>query len=421
MLLLLACANEPPPPAPPPPPEDVVFVVLDTARADHLSACGYERPTSPTLERLVSQGASIRCDVVSSGDWTLPSHASFFTGQPVVRHGAHSLPETGQSLLGTMRIRPLSETLPTLAEHFRDAGYHTAILSGNPVVSGEAGLFRGFRKGKAAATMGELWGDDLLAAVDDMLRITPQGAPLFLFVNVADAHQPWSAIPEGVGWVPPQPEHRPWMGPVYTGRWTGDELEAHLEKVENGYDYGLYRADDVLDGILQRVERERGPNFRLVVASDHGEFLGEHGLVDHGRYLYEPNQRVFLLTSPAVELPPDLPSLHAFHLARDGALPDELAPAESVAYPDLLWSKLSGGTRGVHSSAARWEGSTKTTWTDGECVRVQLDEDPDELAAQPVDCGDLGDLVQAATASAEAPVDMDPALLERLQAAGYVE
>ncbi|MCP4808000.1 MAG: sulfatase-like hydrolase/transferase [Proteobacteria bacterium] len=419
LLLLLACSS--PPPQEPERAPDVVFVVLDTARADHVSACGYDRPTTPTLDRLVASGAGISCDLVSSGDWTLPSHASFFTGQPVVRHGAHSLPDTGQPLMGTMRIRPLTDTLPTLAEHFQESGYFTAILSGNPVVSGEAGLFRGFKKGRAAAEMGQLWGADMLAAVDDILALAPKEEPLFLFVNIADAHQPWSAVPPGLDWVQAQPEHRPWMKQVYSGAWTGAELEDHLDRAQNGYDYGLYRADEVLDGVLARLDATRDGPRRLVVVSDHGEFLGEHGLVDHGRYLWEPNQRVFMLTSPAIELPAELASLHAFHVVRDGALPSQLAPAESVAYPDLLWSNLSSGTKGVHTSVARWEDDVKWTWTEGACTRVDLAADPGELAPVDVACDPLSELVAAAQASAAAPVEMDPALLERLRAAGYVE
>src|SRR5438093_3811689 len=67
----------------------IVFVVLDTVRADHTSLCGYGRPTTPTLQRLAKQGASYTCDAYAPGDWTLPTHASFFTGVDVVEHGAH--------------------------------------------------------------------------------------------------------------------------------------------------------------------------------------------------------------------------------------------------------------------------------------------------------------------------------------------
>src|SRR5512138_3439180 len=65
---------------------NVVFVVLDTVRADHASLCGYERPTTPNLEQLAKLGATFSCDAYAPGSWTLPSHASFFTGVDVATH-----------------------------------------------------------------------------------------------------------------------------------------------------------------------------------------------------------------------------------------------------------------------------------------------------------------------------------------------
>ena len=69
-------------------PRDVVFVVLDNVRADHLSLCGYERPTSPNLEAFAATAWS-SCEAVVPGSWTVPSHASFLTGLEVAHHGAH--------------------------------------------------------------------------------------------------------------------------------------------------------------------------------------------------------------------------------------------------------------------------------------------------------------------------------------------
>jgi hypothetical protein len=64
-----------------PPAPTVVFMVLDNVRADHLSLCGYPRPTSPFLESLASE-TTCTCTAQAPGSWTLPSHASYFTGQP---------------------------------------------------------------------------------------------------------------------------------------------------------------------------------------------------------------------------------------------------------------------------------------------------------------------------------------------------
>ena len=83
LALLLGCTDAP---------KDTVrvLIILDTVRAQSLSACGYERPTSPTLERLVAEGHHLNCTAIAPGSWTLPSHASYFTGLEAPEHGAHA-------------------------------------------------------------------------------------------------------------------------------------------------------------------------------------------------------------------------------------------------------------------------------------------------------------------------------------------
>ena len=110
---------------------NVLLIVLDTVRADHLSLYGYERPTTPNLERLAKRG--IRFDNArATAPWTLPSHASMFTG-----HWPHEL--------GAKWMTPLRGNLPTLAEYLGAHGYATAGFVANVVYcSQETGLARGF-------------------------------------------------------------------------------------------------------------------------------------------------------------------------------------------------------------------------------------------------------------------------------------
>ena len=110
---------------------NVLLIVLDTVRADHLSLYGYERPTSPNLERFARTG--IRFDRArATSPWTLPSHASMFTGR-------------WPSELGEEWITPLRSNFPTLAEFLGDHGYATAGFVGNvEYCSAETGLARGF-------------------------------------------------------------------------------------------------------------------------------------------------------------------------------------------------------------------------------------------------------------------------------------
>jgi hypothetical protein len=192
----------------PPPGPTVLFVVLDMVRADRLSLCGYGRPTSPSLERLRDLGAAWTCGAHAPGSWTLPSHASFFTGLPVYAHGVHYLPGDDALSMGGIPVyaRPLGPEPGTLAEAMAAAGYATAMVSGNPLLGEASGLTRGFEQVEVAPRFGALAGQDLLARTARVLsRARGEGRPLFLFVNIADAHDPWPAVPEGLGWLPATP------------------------------------------------------------------------------------------------------------------------------------------------------------------------------------------------------------------------
>ena len=108
-------------PSPPPGSPDVLLIVLDTVRADHLSLFGYERPTSPHLDRLASQG--IRFDRArAAAPWTLASHATMFTGR-----WPHEL--------DSRWMYPLRRDVPTLAEYLATFGYATAGFAGNTFIA----------------------------------------------------------------------------------------------------------------------------------------------------------------------------------------------------------------------------------------------------------------------------------------------
>jgi hypothetical protein len=411
----------------------VVLVVLDTVRADHVSACGASAWSTPTLSELVVEGAALSCDTIAPGSWTLPSHASFFTGQPIEAHGAHFVPRDKNNLLGAMQVRPL-EGARTLAERFKAQGYRTVALSGNPVVSKSTGLVRGFDWWRSARRFGKLYGDDYLGALEQALDTqAPVDQPLFVFLNIADAHQPWSAVPRSAEGLTAQRAMHPRMEAVFQGKLTGEALDAHFEKTRQAYAYGVHRADATLGRALDALEA-RGwaeTGMRIVVVSDHGEFLGEHGLVDHGRYLWEENQRVFLLhgwrgpDAPRLDpLSRDLSGRHAYDLALAGRLPGARGPVTSVAFPDAYWQKLSDGRFGGSLSAAVWSGDEKLLWQDGQITRFDLRVG--EAAGEPAGPehplrATLNGLVSRAKASAGAPTTYDPALLEQLQAAGYMD
>ncbi len=413
----------------------VVLVVLDTIRADHLSLCGHSRPTSPALEAIAAAGASVRCDAQAPGTWTLPSHASYFTGLPVVEHGAHFGPG-GRRMLWDVTVFPLDARAPTLAEQMAAAGYRTAAVSANPVVSSETGLTRGFEIVRRAGSFGELYGERLERALEQTLDQVAEDEPLFLFLNVADAHHPWPAIPQGLDWVPEragmtygikQPDS-PWRR-YMAGEMAEEEAAELREHSTDLYDWGVRRADRTLAGALE-VLRRRGRlagDHRIVITSDHGEFLGEHGLTGHCCYPYEAVTRVPLLvldSSGSPQLPGPVSALHAFHLARDGALPPVPAPLVSVGFPSPNMIEHVGRL-GHELAVASWSGTRKSLWIEDRRLAFDLETDPDELRPLPAGGPDalLDSLAAAARASHTrgAAARADAAAVEHLEALGYVE
>ncbi|MFZ5477600.1 MAG: sulfatase-like hydrolase/transferase [Myxococcota bacterium] len=414
----------------------VIFVVLDDVRADHTSLCGYGRPTTPTLERLAREGASFTCDARAPGSWTLPSHASFFTGEPVTVHRAHETGAGERAGATTILAKGLDGALPTLAEQME--GFQTVAVSANPVVSKRTGLLRGFGIAKAAAKFGAWFGPRLLDHLGDALaELDPVGGPLFLFVNVLDAHNPWRSVPAGLGWAP-RTEGTGVDRMKREGKWQRflggtmptEERAALVTRVTDLYDYAIWRADNNLAGVLAAVEA-RGwcaAGCRVVVVSDHGEFLGEKGLLDHGHYVWEPDARVPLLVAEigTDAEPPPLPSpvnaLHAFHLVRDGELPDTLAPVASAAWPHVKRCADLEGAAFCATSAAWWEGATKWVWSDGVVTAYDLATDPGEdhpIEAPPPPNFDA--FVKDVVAQSGAEDTLDPKVKEALEAAGYLE
>ena len=401
----------------------VVFIVLDTVRADHLSLCGYDRPTSPVLERLRDEtGASVSCHAYAPGTWTVPSHASFFTGVPVTEHRAAEL-GTG-----------LGPGLPTLAERLGSSGYQTLLLSANPNLGPEQGLNRGFQHRRVAHHVTAFRGQRLAEELEEGLARLSHDEPLFAFVNTMEAHDPFPAIPEGLGWVSAQPEvaydvRDPGQDTSYH-RYLRGELEApaaFLSHVLDGYDHGVSRADAQVDAVLQTL-RKNGwlkHGFRLVVTSDHGEFLGEHGTLRHGCYTWEPVTRVPLLfydstASTPLSLPSPVSAMVAHDLALHGRLPSPPPPVASYS------RQRSRDLRGCADMAALWpEPGEKLQWHSGESVRIDLDVDPGETSPSPLGAHPrrpaFEALVEAYAASLATPSAPDPDALELLQSLGYVE
>jgi len=434
--LVAACAAPPVDPAPQP---TIIFVVLDTVRSDHLSLCGYERPTSPKLEQLVTRaGAASTCRAYAPGDWTLPSHASFFTGRVVTEHGAR-IARHGP-VLADVRVVPLADAHSTLAEQLGERGYQTVAVSANPVLAADSGLLQGFDEWYVAEAFGTLSGRPLVERVEGLLaEVDPRDGPLFLFVNIADAHGPWREIPESIGWLPPRRslmlalsrQVSPYRRYVL-GELDEDQTAAARDHYVDVYDFGVYRADRTLGLLLDSLESGGwlDGHHRLLVTSDHGEFLVERGLVGHGGHLFEANNRIPLIyldsEQSSLALTEPLSGLAPFYLARDGRF-SAGEPPTAVAFPNVRMLRLLGEDLKSYNQTAvgLWSENEKWLWIDGDLQRFDLLADPAETNPESVETSAMPErldeeIADLATLSSRTP-ETHEALLEKLRALGYVD
>ena len=299
-----ACSPVPAaPPAPPPPPPNVLMVVLDTTRADHCGFVGYGRETTPVIDRLASQGVAFT-NAWSPAGWTGPAHGSLFTGLR---------PENHHMWMGE---RPdLSADWVTLAESLRDAGYATGAWSCNGFVSHQFGLLQGFDT--AEMVLGADRSVEYLgrrAQERASAWISGQTGPWFAFLNVMEPHIPYA---------PPWTQERRFVAPdVAPQRLAALRAldfpvtieimlglvplpEDDLRVLRDLYDAELATADEAILPLIETVH-SRGELDRtiVVIAGDHGENLGEHGLLSHRFSLHKPIRHVPLL----LRYPPAFPA-----------------------------------------------------------------------------------------------------------------
>jgi YD repeat-containing protein len=263
---------------------DVVVIVIDTLRADHLDLYGYERPTSPNLIALAKDGITYT-HAISPGTWTVPSHGSLFTGRWPSFHGAERVPGNG------ILAYHLNPEAPTLAELLHASGFHSAAFVGNATyVSPIFGFGRGFD---------EFFDKDLHApdrlSRDLIAWLHDRNDRVFLFVNILDPHEPYAPPPPLDTMFPTKHAELGTMISTYMSQ-GGAVTEAAREHFVSQYDGEIVFADQAVGAILGELKRAgRYDDALIVLLSDHGELLFEHGLAGHGLAPYEPEVHVPLV------------------------------------------------------------------------------------------------------------------------------
>ena len=424
----------------------VVLIVVDTLRADHLGLLGHDRPTSPRLDAWARSGHVFERAFAPS-PWTLPSMGSLLTGRWPAAHAAGVMIERApRRRFGVLASR--RRGIVSLAEHLAAAGLRTSAVVSNPYLGPQFGLDRGFDEYDAARLVDERMrrADAGVDAALGVLERQPD-ARFFLMLHLYDPHLRYDA---------PAPER---------GRFTkeveGASLALPIEDVEAlrtaaatltpedrrfvaaAYDEEIAFVDRQLERVRQALAARGWLEAAwIVLTSDHGEELFDHGGFEHGHALWQALLHVPLIVwGPGVE-----PGRSAAPVSLVDVAPTLLdalrLPADATADGVSLLPLLRGGTAppprtllaegmyygGERKAIVRWPHKLVFNPRNGLRRLVDLERDPAEAKA-------LGEAARATAddlqreleahirrhAKPSSEAELDDELRRQLEALGYAQ
>ena len=358
-------------------PENVLFVVMDTVRKDRLTPYGYDRPTTPNLADFAEE-ATVFEQAVAPAPWTLPVHASLFTGLYPSQHGAD-------------QENPYLEGATTLAETLSAAGYDTACYSSNAWITPYTHLTDGFDDqdnffevmpgeflsgplARAWKTMndneslrtvadklvslgntaheyfagGDTADSKTPAVIDRTMEFVDDADRSFAFINLMDAHLPYHPPEEfAAEFAPGVDSADVCQNSKEYNSGARDIDDDEWDDIRGLYDAEVAHIDDQLGRLFDWLKAAgKWDDTMVVVCADHGELHGEHDLYGHEFCVYDP-----LINVPLLVKHPDLDAdrredqvelLDLYHTvldvldvsgeAADGAVP--LDPTRSLVADD---------------------------------------------------------------------------------------
>ena len=370
---------------------NLVIIVLDTVRADHLSLYGYSKATTPVLDAWAADRGVVFDNVIAAAPWTLPSHVSLFTGLDAISHGMN----TGE------RVSP---SLTMLAERLRENGYTNLAITGGGYMSADYALMQGFdtiRYYHEPIVDPTMAGNDIESGTRKAVRWLESNTdrPFFLFFHTYEAHSPYRVRQPfferlgGDDATAHEPGLRastlPTAPTISNGYRVGSTFvvstdaaagpravePADLDTLRLLYDSNIANADDHVGEIFSALERlDLADNTVVVVTSDHGESLGERGLAGHAS-LFDWELKVpLIIADPAgswrgridrqirlIDVAPTILELVGLPAAEnvDGESLTSLLAGGETDHPEIAWSYASSSNWGF---AARIGNATKFTY-----------------------------------------------------------
>ncbi|MFH1435477.1 MAG: sulfatase, partial [Pseudomonadota bacterium] len=248
---------------------NVILILLDALRADHLGCYGYERDTSPHIDSMALESI-VFDNAVSQSAWTVPAVASMWTGLLPSRHRMLYFKNHGK----------LSKKLPTLAGIMKKNGYETVSYNGAGFVSGKLGLGAGF---DIYESRSDRFRKNIDASVEWIKK--NQGSRFFLFLHGYDIHRPYDMKDYNIFYD-------------YKGEYNVRHFcvknapevktDEDLKYVVSQYDAGIRYVDHLMGEFFELLRSEGLlDNTILIITSDHGDEFYEHGNCDHIKSVYE--------------------------------------------------------------------------------------------------------------------------------------
>jgi len=295
---------------------NIVFILIDTLRADRMGLYGYDRNTSPALDAIAAEGVTFD-RTISQAPWTQPSMASLFcsrypTVHKVLSHKLAQAMQWGR----TPKMSVFDESFTTLAEVLHGNGYETAAFIANVMMSGCYGFAQGFgqyidmplRKKKYNVVPGDVINKEALS----WLHRRNSRKPFFVYLHYMDVHGPYYARPQFHEPLFAQVEKMPakrklsdkqkkalrylttkQAAPIITRY---NKLADYLEFWAAFYDAGVREADQhIADLITDLKDMDLWDDCYMIITADHGEELQEHGFWGHGYTVHHTELHVPLI------------------------------------------------------------------------------------------------------------------------------
>lgn len=272
---------------------NVVIFLADSLAARHTTVHGYDRETTPGLERFAAAGVRFEA-AHSQTSWTMPSVTSLFTAQNQERHGMLRMNQQ------------LPDGIGTLAQTFHGAGYKTIGLIQNGIIWKHTHLDRGFDEYDVRRE-GNKVSEEILQKARELMNVD-RGRPLFLYVHLTPPHQPY---------LPPKSYSNQFVDPNYDGEVTGSIMDCakinhfkppidspDVQHLQALYDGHIKYVDDMIAKTMDEVWKESPrEDWVVVLTSDHGEAFMQHGDQGHNSQVYEEMVHIpLVITAPGTPL-----------------------------------------------------------------------------------------------------------------------